>query len=221
MTERDDREGERDEKFSGGDNNHEPVEQHVVAIKNRLKAISDRHNAAVASQSEHDKKTLRINRATFWVVAFYAALTLGILITNIYQLRGLQDSSRQTERAVIAANISANAAREQASVMAQEQRAWLSPEEVRTEAPIRVGTPIQIEIIYENTGRTPAFSFNYSGSAGALLIPNGFSDWNDISIPERHPCDNLAPLPTGPVIYPSSHFGRDIEYRRHASEKGQ
>lgn len=180
----------------------------VVAIN----ALNKNYEAAQSERANHDRKTLFWGRIAGIGVGLYTLLTFGLLVINFWQLREVQNGAAQTQIAVTAATNSASAATRQANAAERDQRAWLSPELMELLAPIAVGSRIQLRIIYENSGKTPAFGFSHGEDGGALLVPDGFSDWDHIEIPENTTCRGILPLDTGPVIYPSVHFGNDLEY---------
>lgn len=81
-------------------------------------------------------------------------------------------------------------------------RAWIAPETAILK--IEANIPPEITILYFNTGKSPAFGFNYDQTGGDFPIAANFKDWKNIPIPKNRTCDGLLPLNGAQTVFPSS-----------------
>jgi len=83
------------------------------------------------------------------------------------------------------------------------QRAWIAPIAANFEAPVVAGQNAKIRVVYENTGREPAFDVAVRAQPIVTDAPSESDRWADIPVIRNSQCDDLSPIPAGPIVYPS------------------
>ena len=222
--------GKEPSRSEHGTGYHIHVPDTSAAVKDAFEKFATAYieTAYIEEQQQnrtHNSQVLSWNKATFWAVFAYTALTFCLLILSYCNLREIQSSSVQFGEAITATHQLADAAAQskdissralQASQQAldRSQRAWIAPidAQIDPETPLVAGAQkISFKVIYQNTGREPALDVNVNQALGILPVPIYF-DWSNAKIPENTTCDGLYPTRGGETIYPSIST-TDHEYR--------
>jgi hypothetical protein len=72
-----------------------------------------------------------------------------------------------------------------------EQRAWIAPRGAEISAPIALGGTVEFQVIYENTGKEPAFDVVHQNEIGVFDVP---LDARGIAYWANWPVSNVADL---------------------------
>ena len=86
-----------------------------------------------------------------------------------------------------------------------EQRAWIAPRGAEIIGSVRRGETIEYEILYENTGKQPAFNVANPRTFGVLDVPldsRGTAYWENMTLPVNMFCE-FKNLPNNMRITPS------------------
>jgi hypothetical protein len=124
------------------------------------------------------KRQLCISKGLNWIAGIAAASALvGLIFVGL----GL----KETRKATIEAN-----------------RAWIAP---YAAAPIgkTISGSILFEISFWDAGKEPALGLNWNTDSGTKKTPPNL-DWSTVKFDRNVTCDQLFPIPDGPVAYPAA-----------------
>jgi len=187
--------------------------------------VSDRNTNTTDNDRQHS-----INKKNFIVILIYTVITGVIMVVNVVQygdnhrfnkkqfrvisqqLKEIQSGSAQTDRLISAATDQARAANElakssEASLVAS-QRAWIGPDIASLPGPVTENMPAKIEVIYQNTGRSPAE--NYYNITNTIIFnnlqwSNGFAGTKIHDLEEQ--CKIFQAPPTGgQTVFPNKSY---------------
>ncbi len=159
-------------------------------------------------------------KSTDWIIAICTIVIAITAILNVIYVRGqlseMKSSGQQMDAIIISNTQLASAAKIQAEAIQIESRAWIAPRYVTLNSPIIPGQKIGIRIIYENSGKTPAFNLEYHSTgktivdnSGNIVSPDGY---RNIRLGENLSCFEETKV-FGGIVYPSStKFGSTTDF---------
>jgi hypothetical protein len=111
------------------------------------------------------------------------------------------------------------ALQDQLRVLRDDQRAWIALRGAEITRPAQRGETLEFEVIYENTGKQPAFNVAHQNSIGVMDVPldaRGTAYWEHMMLPQNAVCDTLETINTkaswiGKTAFPGQRY-RDVAY---------
>jgi hypothetical protein len=152
-----------------------------VIQKRRFKSL---FNKAQVEKSKIDVHVCITTVATFIIML---ATVLGSFSTYL-QWKELRESDRTNRSALVAS-----------------QRAWIAPINALLEGEIELGKPFHLQVVYENTGKTPAINIQVNYEYGVTDVPKARYAEPDIKFPIYKTCAIIENWRVpGFTVYPSA-----------------
>jgi hypothetical protein len=147
-----------------------PSSPDVAALIEALKAEGR------ANRGEEDREDRGKRRREWITIGLLLATFLAICwqVSEMIKVYGpIHDQAVAEQAASKAEDIAAKAAKQQADnaerALAAGQRAWVGPSNATFSAELKIGQPIDITYVYQNTGKEPAFAFTNTPNVSTIL----------------------------------------------------
>jgi hypothetical protein len=156
-----------------------------------------------------------------WVTIVLIGLTFSAVCYQVYEMikvyEPIKEQADAAKKAADATTRAADAATKQSEIATrqaenadkaifQSQRAWIGPSNASFTSEPKTEEPIEISILYQNTGREPALNFSYNVDIFAVT-ENGPDFGNRVN-PFMTTCLATNSVAPGQVVYPSSGFSQ-------------
>jgi hypothetical protein len=83
------------------------------------------------------------------------------------------------------------------------QRAWIAPMAANFSGQVVLGQPADYEVLYRNTGKTPAINVNHAEASNHIPMPN-LDAGEYPNIPPNKTCLGLSPESGADILYPAT-----------------